>query len=163
FPKDRYPDGHPHLARSLNNLAGLHQARGEHAKAEPLFREALAMRTALTLRFAADASAADARNLVAPLPLTRHRYLSLPAHPPPRPPVPRPPGGPAPPGAARGNGALGRGGPAPTPRSPASSPASGASATASPTSCGTPAKTPTPTAARSRSSPTRRRTSSADS
>jgi len=32
---------------SINSLAFLHQAAGEYAKAEPLYREALAMRRAL--------------------------------------------------------------------------------------------------------------------
>jgi CHAT domain-containing protein/tetratricopeptide (TPR) repeat protein len=35
---------HPDYARSLNNLAGLYQAMGEHGKALPLFREALQLR-----------------------------------------------------------------------------------------------------------------------
>src|SRR5262245_65351943 len=40
YPKEKYPDGHPGLAASLINLGRLLQARGEHARAEPLFREA---------------------------------------------------------------------------------------------------------------------------
>src|SRR5262249_19308745 len=79
FPRHKFPDGHPDLALSLNNLASLLQARGEYARTEPLFREALDMRTALDQRFAAAAAIADALNLVAPLPLTRDGYLSLPA------------------------------------------------------------------------------------
>jgi hypothetical protein len=47
FPKDRYPQGHPALALSLNNLGALLLARGEYAKAEAYWREALAMRQAL--------------------------------------------------------------------------------------------------------------------
>src|SRR5262245_41753952 len=47
YPKERYPQGHPDLARSLNNLAFLHKSRGEYGKAEPLFREALQMRRGL--------------------------------------------------------------------------------------------------------------------
>jgi CHAT domain-containing protein len=47
FPKSNYPDGHPFLARSLNNLGSLHQAAGEYGKAEPFFREALEMHRAL--------------------------------------------------------------------------------------------------------------------
>jgi CHAT domain-containing protein len=46
-PKDRYPNGHPDLAISLNNLAGLLQAQGEYAQAELLCRRALQMREAL--------------------------------------------------------------------------------------------------------------------
>ena len=34
-------ENHPDYATSLNNLAGLYQAMGDYAKAEPLFRQAL--------------------------------------------------------------------------------------------------------------------------
>jgi tetratricopeptide (TPR) repeat protein len=34
---------HPHYATSLNNLASLYQSQGEYAKAEALFRQALAV------------------------------------------------------------------------------------------------------------------------
>lgn len=30
YPKGRYPQGHPHLATSLNNLAGLHDSQGDY-------------------------------------------------------------------------------------------------------------------------------------
>ena len=43
YPKDSYPQGHPDLATSLNNLGFLLQAQGEYGKAEPFFRQALAM------------------------------------------------------------------------------------------------------------------------
>jgi tetratricopeptide (TPR) repeat protein len=43
YPKTRYPDGHPHLASSLNNLGFLLNSLGEYAKAEPFLRDALAM------------------------------------------------------------------------------------------------------------------------
>jgi CHAT domain-containing protein/Tfp pilus assembly protein PilF len=43
YPKKQYPDGHPDLARSLNNLGSLLQAQGEYAQAEPFLRDALAM------------------------------------------------------------------------------------------------------------------------
>jgi hypothetical protein len=39
--KDVLGDRHPDYATSLNNLALLYRARGEYAKAEPLFRQAL--------------------------------------------------------------------------------------------------------------------------
>jgi hypothetical protein len=39
----RYPQGHPDLATGINNLAYLHGARGEYAKARPLFERALKM------------------------------------------------------------------------------------------------------------------------
>jgi tetratricopeptide (TPR) repeat protein len=35
------PAGHPDIAKSLNNLAGLHRDRGEYARAEPLYKQAL--------------------------------------------------------------------------------------------------------------------------
>jgi tetratricopeptide (TPR) repeat protein len=47
FPKEKYPDGHPELATSLDNLASLLKAQGEYGKAEPLYRRALEMRQAL--------------------------------------------------------------------------------------------------------------------
>jgi tetratricopeptide (TPR) repeat protein len=43
YPPGKYPDGHPELARSLNDLGFLLYERGEYAKAEPLYRDALAM------------------------------------------------------------------------------------------------------------------------
>jgi CHAT domain-containing protein len=47
YLKDQYPDGHPDLARSLNILGFLLQARGDYAGAEPYLRDALAMRQKL--------------------------------------------------------------------------------------------------------------------
>jgi tetratricopeptide (TPR) repeat protein len=47
YPKAKYPQGHPHLATSLNSLGALLRDQGEHARAEPFLREALAMRRAL--------------------------------------------------------------------------------------------------------------------
>jgi CHAT domain-containing protein len=47
YPADTYPDGHPDLAGSLNNLGYVLEAQGRPAAAEPLFREALAMRRRL--------------------------------------------------------------------------------------------------------------------
>ena len=38
---------HPDTATSLNNLASLHMAMGNHAKALPLYERALAIREAL--------------------------------------------------------------------------------------------------------------------
>ena len=43
YPKKEYPDGHPELAESLYCLGSFLQAQGEYAKAEPFFRDALAM------------------------------------------------------------------------------------------------------------------------
>jgi CHAT domain-containing protein len=47
YPKEQYPNGHPDLATSISNLALMHQAAEEYGKAEPLYREALAMYRAL--------------------------------------------------------------------------------------------------------------------
>ena len=46
YPADRYPDGHPELASSLNNL-GLLLHCGDYAQAEQSYRDALAMRRKL--------------------------------------------------------------------------------------------------------------------
>jgi CHAT domain-containing protein/Tfp pilus assembly protein PilF len=43
YPQERFPQGHPDLAESLNNLGLLLKARGDYAQAEPLYRDALAM------------------------------------------------------------------------------------------------------------------------
>jgi tetratricopeptide (TPR) repeat protein len=47
YPKEKYPQGHPALTLSLNNLGYLLQAQGEYARAEPFYREALTMRQQL--------------------------------------------------------------------------------------------------------------------
>jgi CHAT domain-containing protein/tetratricopeptide (TPR) repeat protein len=47
YPKERYPQGHPDLAISLNNLGFLLQAQGDHSGARGYFQRALAMRAAL--------------------------------------------------------------------------------------------------------------------
>jgi tetratricopeptide (TPR) repeat protein/CHAT domain-containing protein len=43
YPKEQYPQGHPDLARSLNNLGDLLQDQGEYGRALPYFQQALAM------------------------------------------------------------------------------------------------------------------------
>jgi CHAT domain-containing protein len=43
YSMTKYPDGHPHLARSLNNLGTLLNARGEYGKAQPYYEHALAV------------------------------------------------------------------------------------------------------------------------
>ena len=45
--KQAYGEQHPHVATSLNNLAGLYRAQGRYAEAEPLYGQALS--TALTV------------------------------------------------------------------------------------------------------------------
>jgi tetratricopeptide (TPR) repeat protein len=43
YPPEKYPQGHPDLAQSLNNLGALLRAQGEYAKALPYLEQALAM------------------------------------------------------------------------------------------------------------------------
>ena len=43
YPKERFPDGHPELADSLNNMGGVLQSLGESGKALPYYEQALAM------------------------------------------------------------------------------------------------------------------------
>ncbi len=50
YPTAEYPDGHPDLATSLNNLGFLLWSQRKFPEAEPLFREALAMRQRLYAR-----------------------------------------------------------------------------------------------------------------
>jgi tetratricopeptide (TPR) repeat protein len=47
YPSAKYPDGHPDLAASLNALGYLLEARGDYARAEPFYRDSLAMRQKL--------------------------------------------------------------------------------------------------------------------
>jgi CHAT domain-containing protein/tetratricopeptide (TPR) repeat protein len=47
YPEARFPQGHPDLALSLNNLGFLLQAMGEYGKALPYYEQALAMRRRL--------------------------------------------------------------------------------------------------------------------
>jgi CHAT domain-containing protein len=76
YPKERYPDGHPHLAGSLNNLAFLHRAAGEYRQAEPLYGEAVGVSRGLLLRYAELASEAEGLNYLAAHPLYRDGLLS---------------------------------------------------------------------------------------
>jgi CHAT domain-containing protein/Tfp pilus assembly protein PilF len=47
YPKDKFPQGHADIAKTVSWLGGVHQAAGESGKAEALFREALDMNRAL--------------------------------------------------------------------------------------------------------------------
>ena len=47
YPKDRYPEGHPDLADSLNAMGFLLQAQGSYGEARGYYERALAMRQAL--------------------------------------------------------------------------------------------------------------------
>jgi len=77
YPKDRYPQGHPDLAQSLNNLGFLLQVQGEYAKAEPYYRDALAMQQLHFDRLAETAAEAEALNFATSLPLLLDIFLSV--------------------------------------------------------------------------------------
>ncbi len=47
YPRDRYPHGHPDLARSLSNLGVVLQAQGDYGAARVHLERALAMRQIL--------------------------------------------------------------------------------------------------------------------
>ena len=47
YPESEFPDGHPNLATSLNNLAVLYESQGKYADAETLSKNALEMRRRL--------------------------------------------------------------------------------------------------------------------
>ena len=51
YPPERYKDGHPDLANSLNNLAILYRDQGKLAVAEPLFQDALEMHKRLLVAY----------------------------------------------------------------------------------------------------------------
>jgi CHAT domain-containing protein len=80
YPKEKYPDGHPHLANSLNNLGALLQAQGEFGKAEPLFRQALDMSNQQATRLAQIAPEPVALNYAATFPMSRDALLSSTRH-----------------------------------------------------------------------------------
>src|SRR5262249_52682367 len=79
YPKERFPDGHPHLAVSLNNLGNLLWSRGELAQAEPFSRDALAMHQSLAAAFADRANEAGAITYLASLPGTADSFPGVPA------------------------------------------------------------------------------------
>jgi tetratricopeptide (TPR) repeat protein len=43
YPKEKHSNGHPDLARTLNNLGAMLRDQGDYDKAEPFFRQALEM------------------------------------------------------------------------------------------------------------------------
>src|SRR4051794_39011666 len=43
YPRTEFPEGHPKLATSVNNLASLYKAQGKLRAAEPLYKEGLAL------------------------------------------------------------------------------------------------------------------------
>ena len=80
YPPDKYPDGHPDLAKSLNNLGFLLYARGEYGKAANAFAEGTAMYDRLAAAFADLAAEAETLNLSASLPNIRNGFLAATAH-----------------------------------------------------------------------------------
>jgi CHAT domain-containing protein len=80
YPKDKYPQGHPHLAISLINLGGLLKDQGEYGKAMDYSQRALTMVEGLNDVFLASASEAEGLNYLAKIPLTRDSYLSTARH-----------------------------------------------------------------------------------
>src|SRR5207245_315207 len=77
YPSEHFPQGHPQLALSHNNLGDLLWRRGEYAQAEPFLRDALAMFQGLAEAYAALAAEAQALNYLASLPATRDAFLSV--------------------------------------------------------------------------------------
>ena len=43
YPADKYPNGHPNLARSLNNMGFLLEDQGDYGRTKPFYRDALVM------------------------------------------------------------------------------------------------------------------------
>jgi CHAT domain-containing protein len=77
YPPERYPAGHPQLARCLENLGMMLQQRGAAAQAVAPLAEALAMQQRLIDIFLGGVSEAEALNRLAALPPTRDSYLSV--------------------------------------------------------------------------------------
>jgi CHAT domain-containing protein len=77
YPRERYPNGHPALATSLNNLGSVLLAQGEYGKALVQFTLALKMEVDLARELAATSSEATALNHAAAQPLTRDALLSV--------------------------------------------------------------------------------------
>jgi hypothetical protein len=80
YPKDRYPQGHPHLATSLSNLGGLLQAQGSYAEAGVFLRQGADMQQALARTMLAATSEAEAMSYLAQLPMTRDGLISVSLH-----------------------------------------------------------------------------------
>jgi tetratricopeptide (TPR) repeat protein len=77
YPLSRYPQGHPKVAHSLNNLAILYWVQAEYDKAEPLCRRALEMYTASAVALAESVDEASALNYASSQPLCRDAYLGV--------------------------------------------------------------------------------------
>ena len=77
YPKERFPDGHPDLASSLNNMGIVLQSLGESGKALPYYEQALAMYQKLSRRESGLSSEAQALAYRQQQPHTRDAYLSI--------------------------------------------------------------------------------------
>jgi CHAT domain-containing protein/tetratricopeptide (TPR) repeat protein len=77
YPEAHFPEGHPNLAVSLENVGNLRQARGDLARAEQCYRDALTLRQRQLDGLLAGTAEAEALNHLAQLPLTRDGYLSV--------------------------------------------------------------------------------------
>lgn len=77
YPPGKYPDGHPELALSLNNLGVLLRYRGRYEEALPLYIEALAIGRHQLNGLAAFGSEADALAYARSLPPTLDDLLAI--------------------------------------------------------------------------------------
>ena len=77
YPKDRYPQGHPDLASSLNNLGACSGPRARTARRPFLLRQGTDMQQALARTLLAATSEAEAMSYLAQLPLTRDGLISV--------------------------------------------------------------------------------------
>ena len=80
YPADKYPNGHPDLAQSLNNLGELLVVQGKYDKAAEVLAKALTMYDRLMAAFATSAAEAEAINLAASRPQIHSGYLAATAH-----------------------------------------------------------------------------------
>jgi CHAT domain-containing protein len=77
LPAEKYPQGHPNLARSLNFLGFLLQSRGRYGEALGYFEQALAIYRMQLETQAGSAPEADALAFARSLPLTRDGLLTV--------------------------------------------------------------------------------------
>src|SRR5262249_31315232 len=77
YPKEHYPQGHPHLATSLNNLGFVLKAQGEYAQALGYYQRGLEMAESLLDVFLGAVSESEALNRLAALPFSRDGYLTV--------------------------------------------------------------------------------------
>jgi tetratricopeptide (TPR) repeat protein len=77
YPKERFKDGHPDLAVSLNNMGTVLRSLGESGKALTYHEQALAMYQKLSRRESGQSSEARALTYRERQPFTRDAYISL--------------------------------------------------------------------------------------